>query len=45
MTVPGLENPPTKNKQLLEWVEEMADARQARRGSSGPTARTRSGTG
>ena len=24
MTVPGLENPPTKNKQLLEWVEEMA---------------------
>jgi phosphoenolpyruvate carboxykinase (GTP) len=24
MTVPGLENPPTKNKQLLEWVEEVA---------------------
>jgi len=24
MTVPGLENPPTKNKQLLEWVEEIA---------------------
>ena len=24
MTVPGLENPPTTNKQLLEWVEEMA---------------------
>src|SRR5262245_4031805 len=24
MTVPGLDNPPTKNKQLLEWVEEMA---------------------
>jgi len=22
--IPGLENPPTKNKQLLEWVEEMA---------------------
>jgi len=25
MTIPGLENPPTKNKQLLEWVEEMAE--------------------
>jgi phosphoenolpyruvate carboxykinase (GTP) len=24
MTIPGLENPPTKNKQLLEWVEETA---------------------
>ncbi len=24
MSVPGLENPPTKNKQLLEWVEDMA---------------------
>ncbi|MBU6244998.1 MAG: phosphoenolpyruvate carboxykinase (GTP) [Actinomycetales bacterium] len=24
MTVPGLEHPPTKNKQLLEWVEEVA---------------------
>ena len=24
MSVPGMENPPTKNKQLLEWVEEMA---------------------
>ena len=24
MSIPGLENPPTKNKQLLEWVEEMA---------------------
>ena len=24
MTVPGLESPPTQNKQLLEWVEEMA---------------------
>jgi phosphoenolpyruvate carboxykinase (GTP) len=24
MTVPGLENPPTQNKQLLEWVEEVA---------------------
>jgi phosphoenolpyruvate carboxykinase (GTP) len=23
-TVPGLENPPTRNKKLLEWVEEMA---------------------
>ncbi len=22
--IPGLENPPTKNRQLLEWVEEMA---------------------
>jgi len=25
MTIPGLDNPPTKNKQLLEWVEEMAE--------------------
>ena len=24
MTVPGLESPPTRNKQLLEWVEEVA---------------------
>jgi len=24
MSIPGLENPPTKNKQLLEWVEEVA---------------------
>lgn len=24
MTVPGLENPPTRNKALLEWVEEVA---------------------
>ncbi|MDP2287210.1 MAG: phosphoenolpyruvate carboxykinase (GTP) [Actinomycetota bacterium] len=24
MSVPGLENPPTRNKQLLEWVEDMA---------------------
>ncbi|MEZ5117640.1 MAG: phosphoenolpyruvate carboxykinase (GTP) [Candidatus Nanopelagicales bacterium] len=24
MTVPGLENPPTRNKKLLEWVEEVA---------------------
>ncbi len=23
MTVPGLENPPTRNKKLLEWVEEV----------------------
>ena len=23
MSIPGLENPPTKNKQLLEWVEEV----------------------
>ncbi|HEY5135562.1 MAG TPA: phosphoenolpyruvate carboxykinase (GTP) [Candidatus Nanopelagicales bacterium] len=23
-TVPGLENPPTRNKKLLEWVEEVA---------------------
>ena len=23
-TLPGLENPPTRNKKLLEWVEEMA---------------------
>jgi phosphoenolpyruvate carboxykinase (GTP) len=23
MTVPGLESPPTRNKQLLEWVEEV----------------------
>ena len=21
MTIPGLENPPTANKQLVEWVE------------------------
>ena len=24
MTVPGLENPPTENKKLLEWVEQVA---------------------
>ena len=24
MTIPGLENPPTANKQLIEWVEEFA---------------------
>ena len=24
MTTPGLENPPTRNKKLLEWVEEVA---------------------
>ena len=24
MSIPGLENPPTRNKQLLEWVDEMA---------------------
>jgi len=24
MSVPGLENPPTKNKKLLQWVEDMA---------------------
>ena len=24
MSVPGLDNPPTKNKKLLEWVEEVA---------------------
>ena len=24
MTISGLENPPTKNKKLLEWVEEVA---------------------
>ena len=23
-TIPGLENPPTRNKKLLEWVEEVA---------------------
>ncbi len=28
MSVPGLENPPTKNKQLLEWVDEMAELTQ-----------------
>ena len=25
MAIKGLENPPTKNKQLLEWVEEVAE--------------------
>jgi phosphoenolpyruvate carboxykinase (GTP) len=25
MTIAGLENPPTKNKKLLEWVEEVAN--------------------
>jgi len=24
MTIPGLENPPTQNKKLLEWVEQVA---------------------
>jgi len=24
MSIPGLENPPTRNKKLLEWVEEVA---------------------
>ncbi len=24
MTIPGMENPPTRNKKLLEWVEEVA---------------------
>ena len=24
MTIPGLDNPPTRNKKLLEWVEEVA---------------------
>ena len=24
MTIPGLQDAPTKNKQLLEWVEEVA---------------------
>ncbi len=24
MTIPGLENPPTRNKKLLEWVEQVA---------------------
>ena len=28
MTIPGLENPPTKNKKLLEWVEEIAELTQ-----------------
>ena len=28
MTIPGLENPPTKNKKLLEWVEETAELTQ-----------------
>ena len=28
MTIAGLENPPTKNKKLLEWVEEMANLTQ-----------------
>ena len=27
-TIPGLENPPTRNKKLLEWVEEMANLAQ-----------------
>ena len=27
-TIPGLENPPTRNKKLLEWVEEVADLTQ-----------------
>ena len=28
MTIPGLENPPTKNKKLIEWVEEVAQLTQ-----------------
>ena len=28
MTIAGLENPPTKNKKLLEWVEEVANLTQ-----------------
>ena len=28
MTIPGLENPPTKNKKLLEWVDEVAQLTQ-----------------
>ena len=28
MTIPGLENPPTRNKKLLEWVEEVAELTQ-----------------
>jgi phosphoenolpyruvate carboxykinase (GTP) len=28
MTYPGLENPPTSNKKLLEWVEEVANLAQ-----------------
>ncbi|MGV1004510.1 MAG: phosphoenolpyruvate carboxykinase (GTP) [Candidatus Nanopelagicales bacterium] len=28
MTFPGLENPPTSNKKLLEWVEEVANLTQ-----------------
>ncbi|MCA0329804.1 MAG: phosphoenolpyruvate carboxykinase (GTP) [Actinobacteria bacterium] len=27
-TIPGLENPPTRNKKLLEWVEEVASLTQ-----------------
>ncbi|MCH9816801.1 MAG: phosphoenolpyruvate carboxykinase (GTP) [Actinomycetia bacterium] len=28
MTIPGMENPPTRNKKLLEWVEEVAELTQ-----------------
>jgi phosphoenolpyruvate carboxykinase (GTP) len=31
MSVPGLENPPTKNKKLLQWVEDMATLTQPTR--------------
>ncbi len=31
MTVPGLENPPTENKKLLEWVEQVATLAQPER--------------
>jgi len=31
MSVPGLENPPTKNKKLLQWVEDMATLTQPAR--------------
>ena len=24
MSIPGLENPPTKNAKLIEWVEQVA---------------------
>ena len=28
MTIRGLDNPPTRNKKLLEWVEEVAELTQ-----------------
>ena len=31
MTIAGLENPPTRNKKLIEWVEEMANLTQPER--------------